>query len=84
MSLTPGFAADARLQFQALDPRWQEIALDIVDRLAVDPATDGEHIADQIYEGNGVRHYVFVHAIVERGSNRLTVIGLGYSTRGVS
>jgi hypothetical protein len=81
MSLTPGFAADARLQWRALDPESQEIVLDMLDQLASYPPPDGEHIADDVREEHGINHYVFVHLLVERAINSLTVIGVGETTR---
>jgi len=81
MSLTPAFAADAKSQWQELDPERQEIVLDVLDRLTLNPPPNGEHVADDVREERGIFHYVFVHVLVERERNSLTVMGVGHLAR---
>ena len=81
MSLTPGFAADAKSQWRELDPERQEIVLDVLDRLTINPPPNGEHVADDVREEDGILHYVFVHVLVEQELNTLTVMGVGHTTR---
>ncbi|HET6249040.1 MAG TPA: hypothetical protein VFE47_15185 [Tepidisphaeraceae bacterium] len=81
MSLTPGFAADAKSQWLELAVAHQEIVLDIIDRLATNPPSNGEHVADDVHDEQGISHYIFVHVLIERQSNSLTIIGVGHTTR---
>ena len=43
MSLTPSFAADAKLQWRELDVAHQEIVLDVLDRLTLNPPIQPSH-----------------------------------------
>ncbi len=81
MSLMPAFAADARLQWRELDSERQEVVLDVLDLLATNPPLDGEHVVDDVREEIGFYHYVFVHVLVERKRNLLTVMGVGHMRR---
>ena len=81
MSFTPVFAPDARSQWRALDIRFQEVALDEVERLCQLPPAGPEHVSDAIIEEGTVRHFVFVHVTVDAARHVLTVIGVGYCTR---
>ena len=81
MSLTPGFAPDAKSQWQALDFEIQEIVLDEIERVASNPPPDGEYVLDPVREVAGVRLYVFVRVIVDRGRGTVTVVGVGTIAR---
>jgi hypothetical protein len=83
MSLTPGFAPDAFTQFQALDLHNQEIALDEIDRLALNPPAADDYVATNVRDEQGIRHYVFVRVLIDRVRNRLTVVGVGQVARPV-
>lgn len=80
MSYTPGFAPDARSQWQELPPELQEIALDELDRIALDPPKGDEVIASATNEAGGVRRHVFLHALIDHKHQRVVVIGVGTST----
>jgi mRNA-degrading endonuclease RelE of RelBE toxin-antitoxin system len=81
MSLTPAFAADAKSQWRALAAEHQEIVLDLLDELAVNPPPDGESVASDVLEEHGLRHHIFVHVLVERDTNTLTILGVGHASR---
>jgi hypothetical protein len=81
MSLTPAFAVDANLQWRDLDAERQEIVLDLLDRLTSNPPANGEHVVDDVRQEQGILHYVFVHVLVDRQRNSLTVMGVGHTTR---
>jgi hypothetical protein len=81
MSFTPAFAPDARSQWGALDFEFQEIVLDELDRLALDPPEHGEHIIDVVVEAGGFRHYLFLRVSVDHPQAMVTVIGVGYFAR---
>lgn len=81
MSYTPGFAPDAESQWHALDPLLQELALDELDRFALNPPPPGEYVGDAARELAGLREYVFVHVIVDDGRRTVTAIGVGYTSR---
>ena len=81
MSYAPVFAPDAQSQWQALDVRYQEVALDEVERLCHSPPDGPEHVSDVVIDEGSLRHYVFVHVTVDPGRSVLTVVGVGYCTR---
>ena len=64
MSYTPGFAPDAQSQWQALEPRFQEIVLDKLDELAISPPAGTEQVIDAAVEEGALRHYLFLHALI--------------------
>jgi hypothetical protein len=77
MSLIPGFAPDARSQWQALGIHLQELVLDELDRVAMAALPTGEHVIDTVREEGGKYYCVFLHVFVSRERNRMTVLGLG-------
>ncbi len=81
MSYTPVFAPDAQSQWRALDIRFQELALDEVERLCDSHPAGPEHVSDVVLEEGRVRHFVFVHVTLDPGRRLLTVVGIGYCTR---
>ena len=84
MSYVPVFAPDARSQWQALEVRFQEVALDELDRLCLAPPAELEHVADVIVEDGSVRHFVFVHVFVDHARRTVTAVGVGHCTRAQS
>ena len=81
MSYAPGFAPDARSQWQALEPRFQEIVLDILDDLTLNPPAKNEHVEDRVIDEGSLRHIIFVHVFVSRQHETITVIGVGHVSR---
>ncbi|HXE52918.1 MAG TPA: hypothetical protein VN541_07890 [Tepidisphaeraceae bacterium] len=81
MSYTLGFAPDAQSQWQSLPVPLQEAALDEADRLAIDPPRQGEHVAEVVIDEGAVRHYTFVHVLIDHARRKLTVVGVGYVRR---
>ena len=75
------FAPDAQSQWQALEPRFQEIVLDVLDQLALNPPAKSEHIEDYVLEEGTLRHIIFVHVSVSHESQTITAIGVGYVRR---
>jgi hypothetical protein len=71
------------LQWRELDSESQEIVLDLLDHLALNPPSNGEHVADDVRREGNANRYVFVHVLVSREQNSLTVIGVGSTTRPV-
>jgi hypothetical protein len=82
MSLTPGFAPDARSQWQELSAELQECVLDELDKLAEDPPTSprGVILHDFIQQEKNARHYVFLRIVVDSSAGRITVIGVNHHT----
>ena len=78
MSFTPGFAPDAKSQWVALDFEFQELVLDELERLALNPPAQGEHIFDLIHESQSRRHYVFLRVWVDHMRRKVTAVGVGH------
>ena len=78
MSFTPGFAPDAKSQWVALEFQFQELVLDELERLALSPSAQGEHIIDLIHEAQNDRHYVFLRVWVDHPQLKVTAIGVGH------
>lgn len=83
MSFIPGFAPDAISQWIALDFELQELVLDEIDRLAATPPDGPEHFADLVHMGVELRHYLFIHLIVDVSRRRIVVVGVGHHQRPV-
>jgi len=79
MSYTPGFAPDAKSQWHALDPHFQELALDVLERLCASPPVRIEHVAEAIEEQGGLRHHIFVHVVVDHDKCTVTAVGVGHA-----
>ena len=84
MSFAPGFAPDGLAQWRALDFELQELVLDEVERLAIDPPGGVEHVADVVVDVIGMRHYLFVHVLVDRPRQQVIVVGVGHHARPVA
>ena len=80
MSFTPEFAPDARLQWSALEFDFQEIVLDELERLALRPPIEGQHIVEAISESSALRHYVFLRVWIDHKRSKVTVLGVGHVT----
>ena len=85
MSFVPGFAPDALAQWRALEFELQELVLDEVERLALNPPADAsEQIIDLVHQTPTVRHYLFVHLLIDRSHRRVIVVGVGHHARSAS
>lgn len=81
MSFTPGFAPDAKSQWQSLDFDLQQFVLDEIERVASNPPPNGEYVLDPVREEGDIRQYVFVRVIVDGGRGTVTVVGIGTIAR---
>ena len=76
MSLTPAFAPDAKSQWQDLEPVLQELVLDVLDEIAVNPPTmpQGTLQRDAVHDSAAARHYLFMRFAIDQ--RRVTLLGL--------
>ncbi|HET6250691.1 MAG TPA: hypothetical protein VFE47_23585 [Tepidisphaeraceae bacterium] len=82
MALTPEFAPDAESQWLALDVELQELTLDEIEVLLHRPLASTTLLYhDFVHDADGVRHYVFLEALVSSANQKLTIIGVNYLTR---
>ena len=81
MSYTPGFTPDARLQFRSLAFIYQELVLDELDRLALNPPADLESVEEVVLNEPGLRRYLFIHVATDHARRTVTVLGVGYVER---
>jgi hypothetical protein len=81
MSFTPGFAPDAASQLREMAPEAQEFAIDELDRLTLDPPKEDDHVAAVSWDQTSLRHTVFVHVLVDRDRQLITVVGVGHVIR---
>ena len=81
MSFTPGFAPDAASQLRVMDSEAQEVAIDELDRLTLNPPKEDDHVAAVSWEQAPLRHTVFVHVLIDRARQVITVVGVGHVTR---
>lgn len=81
MSYVPVFAPDANSQWQALNTRFQEVVLDVLDELCLAPPAKQEHIADVLIDEGPIRHFVFVHVTIDKARRIVTLIGTAHCTR---
>jgi hypothetical protein len=85
MSLTPGFAPDAKSQWLELDVELQERILDELENLAAAPlnAPRGIILHDFVHVTRDAHNYIFLRLIVDSNQQSLTLIGVGrYSSPG--
>ena len=78
MSLTPAFAPDARSHWEELDFELQELVIDELDKIALDPPhpMTGIFRRDTVRQvGNG-RDYLFLRFALD--DTRATLIGIHY------
>ena len=64
-----------------MEPRFQELVLDILDDLALNPPMKSEHVEDRAIEEDSLRHIIFVHVLVSRQNGTITAVGVGHVTR---
>ena len=78
MSFVPEFAPDTKSQWRELDPELQELVLDGMERLAhhPPPPTTSVIYHDLYHENEGVKHYIFLRATVDRQRGRITIVGI--------
>jgi hypothetical protein len=81
MSFVPGFAPDALSQWRALDFELQELVLDELERLAINPPHTTEQVIDVVRDAADVRHYIFLHVLVDHQRERVVAVGVGHHAR---
>jgi hypothetical protein len=81
MSYVPDYAPDADSQWRALDIRFQEMVLDVLDRLCLSPPKQSEHVADAVLEEGSIRHIIFVHVTIDHRRQIVTLVGVGHCAR---
>src|SRR5258708_3888474 len=81
MSFVPGFAPDALSKWRALDFALQELVLDELEQLANNPPATSEQIIDLVRDMADVRHYIFLHVLVDRERERIVAVGVGHHAR---
>jgi hypothetical protein len=83
MNYVPGFAPDGKADWLELEPDLQELVLDEMDRLALDPPPPPAtlFLTDFVHEAVGVKHYVWLRFVVDRTALTITVIGIVHYAR---
>ena len=83
MTFTPEFAPDAKSQWLELDVDLQEKVLDEIEQMILDAssATLPEIYRDAVFSRETLRHYLFVHAIVNQEQQRVTILGIALVSR---
>ena len=84
MSYTPGVAPDAQLQLIVLDPNYQELVIDELERLAASPPSGDEHVSEVVFHEHGMRLYLFVHVTIDHVRSIVTLVGVGCVARPAS
>jgi hypothetical protein len=80
MSYTPGFAPDGRSQWRALPPELQEITLDELDRVAMNPPESAEFFSHVVREQGSLRTHLFVHVVIDHARQKVVLVGTGAAT----
>jgi plasmid stabilization system protein ParE len=66
---------------RALDFELQELVLDELEALAVNPPATNEQFMDVVRDSPDVRHYIFLHVLVDHQRERVVVVGVGHHAR---
>ena len=81
MSYRLDFAADARLEWQALPIDVQELVLDMLDSILDDPPSVDDHIAEAVNDATGFRRTIFIRMLIEHERATISVLGVGMAQR---
>jgi hypothetical protein len=81
MSYIPGYAPDANSQWRAMEPRFQELVLDELERLCLSPPNNVDYVSEVLLQEGSTRHFVFVHVTVDHARRKVTLVGVAHCTR---